>query len=120
MIEHLESRANACATRLREAPSVLVASHIDADGLASAGIAATVLERAGIETDVTFKNQLDENALEEIATREHDIVLFTDFGSGQLDQIAEHEAASLFPPVRGEVFSPCPFVSSRSRMRTEN
>ena len=47
----------------------------------------------------SFKTQLDEDALEGIATREHDVVLFTDFGSGQLNQIATFEANGAFTPI---------------------
>jgi single-stranded-DNA-specific exonuclease len=99
MIERLTARATACADRLRETSSVLIASHIDADGLTSAAIAATALERAGIETETTFENQLDGNILERIAARDEETVLFTDFGSGQLHQIADHEQAGDFTPV---------------------
>jgi single-stranded-DNA-specific exonuclease len=95
----LRTRARACTNRLHDASSVLIASHIDADGLTSAAITATALERAGIETETTFANQLDEDVLERIAARDEETVLFTDFGSGQLDQIAAHEHAGEFTPV---------------------
>ena len=100
----LRTRARACTNRLREASSVLIASHIDADGLTSAAIAATALERAGIETETTFANQLDEDALGRITARDEETVLFTDFGSGQLDQIVEH--AGEFTPVVADHHQP--------------
>ena len=99
MFNALSTRARVCADRLHEASSVLIASHIDADGLTSAAIAATALERAGIGIETTFANQLDEDALGRIAAREEETVLFTDFGSGQLDQIAAHEHAGEFTPI---------------------
>ncbi len=95
----LADRAAACANRLRRAESVLLASHIDADGLTSAAVAATALERAGIPFDVVFEDQLDETAVERIAATDVDTVLFTDFGSGQLEAIAVQEAAGAFTPV---------------------
>ncbi len=98
-VPELDARANACAEHLREAEEVLLASHIDADGLTSAGIAVSALERAGIPFEVTFANQLDSEELDRIATTDYDTVLFTDFGSGQLDLIADHEAAGEFTPV---------------------
>lgn len=98
-VPELDARARACAKRIAEADSVLLASHIDADGLTSAGVAASALERAGIPFEATFAKQLDADELERIATRESETVLFTDFGSGQLDLIAEHEAAGDFTPV---------------------
>ncbi|WP_135821797.1 single-stranded-DNA-specific exonuclease RecJ [Halostella litorea] len=95
----LADRAAACADRLRAADAVLLASHIDADGLTSAGIAATALERAGIPFETVFSKQLDEAEIASIAATDYDTVLFTDFGSGQLGIIAEHEAAGDFVPV---------------------
>ncbi|SEN63313.1 RecJ-like exonuclease [Halorientalis persicus] len=105
-VQALEDRAVACADRLQSAERVLLASHIDADGLTSAGIAATALERAGIEFEVVFKKQLDDNEIATIAAREEETVLFTDFGSGQLDAIAAHEAAGDFTPVIADHHQP--------------
>lgn len=98
-VPELDARAHACARRIADSESVLLASHIDADGLTSAGVAASALERAGIPFEATFAKQLDAEELERIATREFDTVLFTDFGSGQLELIAEHEAAGDFTPI---------------------
>ncbi|WP_136717559.1 DHHA1 domain-containing protein [Halorientalis salina] len=102
----LDDRATACAGRLQAADSVLLASHIDADGLTSAAVAATALERAGIPFETVFKKQLDAAEIASIAAREYDTVLFTDFGSGQLDVITEHEAAGDFTPVIADHHQP--------------
>ncbi len=102
----LEERAEACAERLLAAGEVLLASHIDADGLTSAAIAATALDRAGIAFETVFKKQLDETAIASLAAREYDTVLFTDFGSGQLDSIATHERAGDFTPVIADHHQP--------------
>ena len=99
LVPQLAERAGACADRLRRAESVLLVSHIDADGLTSAAIAATALERAGIVFDVVFEDQLDEAAIERIAAMDVDTVLFTDFGSGQLEAIEAQEAAGALTPV---------------------
>ena len=105
-VADLADTATACAERLRAADSVLLASHIDADGLTSAAIAATALERAGILFDTVFSKQLDESELQRIAATDHETVLFTDFGSGQLDLIAAHEAAGDFTPVIADHHQP--------------
>jgi len=105
-VPELDERARACARRLHEAGEVLLASHIDADGLTSAAIATTALERAGIPVETVFKKQLDETEIASIAAREYDTVLFTDFGSGQLDVIAEHETAGDFQPVIADHHQP--------------
>ncbi|MFC7132650.1 MULTISPECIES: DHH family phosphoesterase [Salinibaculum] len=105
-VPDLDERARACAQRLHAADAVLLASHIDADGLTSAAIATTALERAGIPVETVFKKQLDETEIASIAAREYDTVLFTDFGSGQLDVIAEHERAGDFEPVIADHHQP--------------
>ncbi|MFB6101790.1 MAG: DHH family phosphoesterase [Haloplanus sp.] len=105
-VPELAARAAACADRLRAADSVLLASHIDADGLTSAAIAATALERAEIPFDTVFEKQLDATAVRQIAATEHGTAFFTDFGSGQLDLIADHEDAAEFTPVIADHHQP--------------
>jgi RecJ-like exonuclease len=105
-VPDLEERARACARRLCEAESVLLASHIDADGLTSAAIAAIALERADLPHDVVFEKQLDAERIAAIAAHERDTVLFTDFGSGQLDDIVAHERAGNFQPVVADHHQP--------------
>jgi len=105
-VPDLDDRAEACAERLRAADSVLLASHIDADGLTSAAVAATALERADIAFETVFSKQLDADELARIAATDHDTILFTDFGSGQLDLIAAHEAAGDFTPVIADHHQP--------------
>jgi RecJ-like exonuclease len=102
----LADRAAACAERLRSAESVLLASHIDADGLTSAAVAATALRRAGIPFETTFAKQLDEREIARIAATDHETVLFTDFGSGQLDVVAEYESRGAFTPVVADHHQP--------------
>lgn len=102
----LEDRAVACANRLLEADRVLLASHIDADGLTSAAVAAQALERAEIPFETVFEKQLDEAAIARIAATDYDTVLFTDFGSGQLDDIGEHEDDGAFTPVIADHHQP--------------
>ena len=105
-VPELEERATACARRLREADRVLLASHIDADGLTSAAIAASALERAGIPFETVFEKQLDDDAIAAIAETDYETVLFTDFGSGQLDSIREHEGAGAFTPIVADHHQP--------------
>jgi len=105
-VPELAEPATACADRLVAADSVVLASHIDADGLTSAAIAATALERAGIQFETAFSKQLDEAEIAAIAATDHDTALFTDFGSGQLDIITDYEAAGDFTPVIADHHQP--------------
>ncbi|UPW01759.1 DHH family phosphoesterase [Halorussus gelatinilyticus] len=102
----LADRAALCADRLRDADEVLLASHIDADGLTSAAIASSALERAGIPFETVFSKQLDAEEVAAIAATDYETVLFTDFGSGQLDVISDHEAAGDFTPVIADHHQP--------------
>lgn len=103
-VPELEDRARSCAERLRAAEEVLLVSHIDADGLTSAAIAARSLERAEIPFETVFKKQLDADGIATLAETGYDTVLFTDFGSGQLDRIAEYKEA--FTPVIADHHQP--------------
>ncbi|MEZ3115446.1 DHHA1 domain-containing protein [Halobaculum sp. MBLA0147] len=105
-VPELADRAAACAERLAAADEVLLASHIDADGLTSAAVASTALRRAGLPFETTFFDQLDEAAVAQVAATDYDTVLFTDFGSGQLDAIVPHEAAGAFTPVIADHHQP--------------
>ncbi|ELY98048.1 DHH family phosphoesterase [Natrialba asiatica] len=105
-IPELAERATECARRLTDAERVLLASHIDADGLTSAAIASQALERADIPFETVFEKQLDADAIAAIAATEYDTVLFTDFGSGQLDEITVHEGEGAFTPVIADHHQP--------------
>jgi single-stranded-DNA-specific exonuclease len=105
-VPKLQARAEACAERLLQADRVLLASHIDADGLTSAAVASMALERAGLPFETVFEKQLDADSIAGIAERDYDTVLFTDFGSGQLDIIADHEQAGDFTPVIADHHQP--------------
>ncbi|ELZ18995.1 single-stranded-DNA-specific exonuclease RecJ [Natrinema limicola] len=105
-VPELEDRARECAERLCAADRVLLASHIDADGLTSAAIAAQALERAAIPFETVFEKQLDEDAIAAIAATDYDTVLFTDFGSGQLDVIGKYEDAGDFTPIIADHHQP--------------
>ncbi|MEF8773108.1 MAG: DHH family phosphoesterase [Halobacteriales archaeon] len=105
-VPELRERAEAAAERLLDADAVLVASHIDADGLTSGAIAARMLERAGIPYEVVFENQLDEAAVDAIAATDYGTVLFADFGSGQLDFVRARAEAGAFAPVVADHHQP--------------
>ncbi|MFC6873998.1 DHH family phosphoesterase [Halobellus marinus] len=105
-VPELRERAVACADRLRAADRVLLASHIDADGLTSAAIAAAALQRAEIPFETVFAKQLDETEVARVAATDYETVLFTDFGSGQLDVIAPYAADGAFTPVIADHHQP--------------
>jgi len=87
MMEAFRKEAGKCAEEIRKHRSVQVVSHIDADGLTSAGIICTALERENIEYTARFVKQLDEKALDIIANENPEFVIFTDLGSGMCEHI---------------------------------
>lgn len=83
----LLKKAKECADHIKHHTSALVVSHIDADGLTSAAIMKTALDRGGMDSRVIFLKQLDQKNLQEIAGLNTELVIFTDLGSGMLDAI---------------------------------
>lgn len=61
--------------------AVRIVTHIDADALSAAGIAASCLRRAGIEYRVTYCKSLDDATLARIRDERAELSWFTDIGS---------------------------------------
>jgi single-stranded-DNA-specific exonuclease len=87
----LESAVEA-ARALRSASRVVVATHIDADGVAAAAIAKVTLERLGIPHEVRFFKKLDDQAIDSLAASKTDLVWFTDLGSGSISKLGSLHA----------------------------
>ncbi len=85
----MKKKAKKIADRVLSQEKVKLISHIDADGISSASIAFKAMERAGIEVQVDFVKQLNENEIKELkeCNGENDLIWFTDLGSGQLDEL---------------------------------
>ena len=98
-ITQLKNRATQCAKYILDSNSVLCISHIDADGLTSAAIATQAIKRAGIPISTAFSKRLGEPELQQLTKTNYDTILFTDFGSGQLEQIIEYGEKGNFTPV---------------------
>jgi RecJ-like exonuclease len=105
-VPELADRAAAGAERLASADSVLVVSHIDADGLTSAAIATETVRRADVPVRTAFADQLDAEEVAAVAKADTDVVWFTDFGSGQLSHILRHADAGAFRAVVADHHQP--------------
>ena len=89
---------------LRDQEGVQVIAHIDADGIASAAIAARALERAGIPHEIRFLKQIESAVVESLPDTFH---WFVDLGSGSLDLLRgrrflisdHHPPSGAWPPV---------------------
>lgn len=68
--------------------TILCVSHLDADGLTSAGIVGKALHRAYIPYHIRCVRQLELPIISELSMmKEVETIIFTDFGSGQLEGI---------------------------------
>lgn len=83
----LWSSALAAASALRVAQRILIASHIDADGICAAAIASTSVLRLGKRPTSEFFKKLDSEAIEALRGAGADVIWFTDLGSGSCSRI---------------------------------
>jgi single-stranded-DNA-specific exonuclease len=83
----LQELCRRAAGEIRKHKDILVVSHVDADGLTSAAVICTALQRLGIDYRPLFFRQLDGAALGQVADQGSDLVIFTDLGSGMVNEI---------------------------------
>ncbi len=83
----MRERAREIAEKIRQASSVSVYSHIDADGICGAAIADEALIRAGVEHTVDFLKKMDDATIRAIRDSNPPLAWFVDFGAGQLDSM---------------------------------
>ncbi|MHB8605976.1 MAG: DHHA1 domain-containing protein [Thermoplasmatota archaeon] len=74
--------AQTLVDRVRASRHVHIVSHIDADGITAAAVAARALERAGKSYDVEFLKSLRPEDVERIRNLNPETLWFTDLGSG--------------------------------------
>jgi len=86
----MAQRAKKCAEEIKKHREIQLVSHIDADGITSGAIIAKALDRAGIEYEMLFVKQLDENIVSELADKNPELTIFTDLGSGQIEHISNY------------------------------
>ncbi|MCK5234850.1 MAG: DHH family phosphoesterase, partial [Candidatus Aenigmarchaeota archaeon] len=90
-VKELESLAAKASEPIsRETGKIHVVSHFDADGICAGSIAYHALKLLGKDFDIEFVKQLEEDELKRISESTADLFLFTDLGSGQLDNIRKY------------------------------
>lgn len=65
--------------------TVKIFSHYDADGIISASILSKMFIREGINFQLRILKQLTKEFVDEIVVNKNDFLIFTDFGSGQIN-----------------------------------
>ena len=68
---------------------IRLVTHNDADGLSSGGILAITALRMGARFKISSEKKLDDKLIARLVEEKPDLVIFSDFGSGYLDLLAE-------------------------------
>jgi single-stranded-DNA-specific exonuclease len=100
--------AKAAAGALSRSRKVIIATHIDADGISAGAIASKALERRGVSSEVRFFKKLDDEAIESLSNGDCDTVWLTDLGSGSVSKLGA------LPTVVSDHHVPDPCASSGS------
>jgi single-stranded-DNA-specific exonuclease len=90
--EFLNSAAKAAKTILetvKEDGFVSAFSHLDADGVAAAGIIGKALLRLDAKFRIRITQWIDEKTISEIISERPQLIVLTDFGSGYIDLLNE-------------------------------
>jgi len=76
---------------VEKARKILIVSHYDCDGLCSAKILSTALQREGKDIEIKIVKELSEDIIKEIESLERDLTIFSDLGSGYLNLLPKKE-----------------------------
>jgi len=90
--DFLDSASQAAKTILetvKENGVIHVFSHLDADGLAAAGIIGRALFRLDARFRIRITQWINDKAIEEILSEKPQLIVFTDLGSGYIDLLSE-------------------------------
>jgi single-stranded-DNA-specific exonuclease len=90
--DFLDSASHAADTILetvKENGVIHVFSHLDADGLAAAGIIGRALFRLDARFRIRITQWINDKIVEEILSEKPQLIVFTDLGSGYIDQLSE-------------------------------
>lgn len=82
-------RAAEVADFIKKSTQVHIVTHIDADGITAGAIASETLRRLGKDYSIECIKQLDEVVITKLLSENHELVWFTDLGSGISTQYPE-------------------------------
>ena len=69
--------------------NIKLLSQFDADGISSAAILVKAFMRENVKFDLRILKQLTSNEIKKISVTEKDILILSDFGSGQLNMLKD-------------------------------
>jgi single-stranded-DNA-specific exonuclease len=86
LMKELGILLNKAAEKIKSTDSLIqLVSHLDADGLSSAAIMASVLSQMGKDFQISFVKMVKPDIVKVLNDRKPKLVIFTDVGSGYLD-----------------------------------
>lgn len=88
-LDSVSQAAKTIMEAVKEDGFVQVFSHLDADGLAAAGIIGRALSRLDAKFRIRITQWIDEKITEEILVEKPQLIVFTDLGSGYIDVLNE-------------------------------
>ncbi|MFB6088662.1 MAG: DHH family phosphoesterase [Candidatus Aenigmatarchaeota archaeon] len=80
---------------IRQSKNIRVVSHYDADGISSASIMLYALSKLDKNVHLSIVNQIKDRVIKRLNREENDLVIFTDLGSGYLDELNELKVEKL-------------------------
>lgn len=87
----IQDASHAAAERIQDADHVHLVSHIDADGLCSAGIASHALDDAEIPHEITFVKDLGNPQITSLLEEDPDCAWLVDLGSSAANNFLDHD-----------------------------
>ena len=84
-----EKAAQTIKQAIQTDSTILIFSHLDADGIAAAGIITKALWRQNARFRTRVTQWVDEKIIQEIANTKPQLVILTDFGSGYINLLNE-------------------------------
>jgi len=82
----LDKDLDRAAHTLKGAKSILIITHIDADGITAGSIAKMTADRLGIASEIRFEPKISEETIRLINDSKEDVVWICDLGSGYLSE----------------------------------
>jgi single-stranded-DNA-specific exonuclease len=93
LMKELGILLNRAVEKIKGTDSLIqLVSHLDADGLSSAAIMASVLSQMGKDFQISFVKMVKPDIVKVLNDRKPKLVIFTDVGSGYLDVLKEIES----------------------------
>jgi RecJ-like exonuclease len=89
LLDETRKAASLLLDYIKEEKNILIISHMDADGLAAAGIIGSSLARANANFCIRIERRFDEKVMKDMASDKDCLTILADMGSGYLDILSD-------------------------------